>query len=81
VLLTGGLFALLYGIIEGPERGWGSAPVIGGFVIGAGLVALFTAYARKARRPLALATIGVVLMWRTSSEGRLVGREMQSVAD
>jgi MFS family permease len=52
VLLTGGLFALLYGIIEGPGRGWGSAPVIGGFVLGASLVALFTAYAMKAQRPL-----------------------------
>jgi MFS family permease len=51
-LLTGGLFALLYGIVEGPGRGWGSTPVITGFAAGVLLVGLFTAYAWKARRTL-----------------------------
>jgi EmrB/QacA subfamily drug resistance transporter len=40
VLSVGGLAALVYGIIEGPERGWGDAFTAAGLVIGAvGLVA------------------------------------------
>ncbi|WP_213013240.1 MFS transporter [Paractinoplanes toevensis] len=73
VLLTGGLFALLYGIIEGPERGWGSGPVITGFVTGASLVTLFTAYARKARRPLLDPRVFAVPTVRAGAIGVAVG--------
>ncbi len=52
VLLTGGLLALLYGIIEGPDRGWGDRAVLGGFGLGLLGVAVFTAYAWKAERAL-----------------------------
>jgi MFS family permease len=52
VLLTGGLFALLYGIIEGPVRGWGDGAVLGGFGLGLLLLTGFTAYAWKAEHPL-----------------------------
>jgi hypothetical protein len=52
VLLTGGLFALLYGIIEGPGRGWGDGAVLGGFGLGVLLLTAFTAYAWTADRPL-----------------------------
>ena len=31
VLSTIGLVALLYGVIEGPHRGWGSATIVGSF--------------------------------------------------
>ncbi|MEW2518461.1 MFS transporter [Actinacidiphila alni] len=41
LLLVGACVALLVGIVQGPEAGWGSALVIGGF---AGSAALFTAW-------------------------------------
>ncbi|GJF33330.1 MFS transporter [Kitasatospora sp. NE20-6] len=52
VLLTAGTGALLYGIVEGPSRGWASAHVLGGFAAGAALLAGFTRYALTARHPL-----------------------------
>ncbi|WP_202125105.1 MFS transporter [Actinomadura physcomitrii] len=51
-LLTGALFALLFGIIEGSERGWTSAPVLGGFAGAAVLLAVFAAHALRAAHPL-----------------------------
>ncbi|MEU9131977.1 MFS transporter [Kitasatospora sp. NPDC048540] len=51
-LLTGGLAAVLYGIIEGPSHGWASAQVLTAFAAGALLLAAFTGYALRARHPL-----------------------------
>ncbi|WP_207400656.1 MFS transporter [Actinomadura roseirufa] len=51
-MLTLALFALLFGIIEGPERGWSAAPVLGGFACGAALLALFAVYGLRAAHPL-----------------------------
>ncbi|MBM2623659.1 MFS transporter [Actinoplanes sp. LDG1-06] len=51
-LLTGGLFALLFGIIEGPERGWGDVAVLGGFAAGLLLITAFSAYAFRTANPL-----------------------------
>lgn len=48
-LLTGGLVALLFGIIEGPELGWSSAVVLGAFAVSALLLTLFTRYELRAR--------------------------------
>src|SRR5665811_1627793 len=39
-----GLFALFYGLIEGPVRGWDSAPVLGAFVLAAVLLVWFVRY-------------------------------------
>ncbi|MEV5750590.1 MFS transporter [Actinoallomurus sp. NPDC052308] len=47
-----GLFALLYGVIQGPADGWGSGPVITAFVIAAVFVVLFIVAERRARSPL-----------------------------
>jgi Co/Zn/Cd efflux system component len=52
VLLTAGLVAVLFGIIEGTTYGWTSAPVLGAFATGAVLTALFTAHALRSPRPL-----------------------------
>src|SRR6201996_2981719 len=41
LLLTAGSVALLYGIIDGPERGWASWPVLGSLVLAVGLLAGF----------------------------------------
>ncbi|MGH9150813.1 MAG: MFS transporter, partial [Acidimicrobiales bacterium] len=47
-----GLGALVFGIIEGPERGWTSAPVTAAFAAAAlGLVA-FVAWERRTRHPM-----------------------------
>lgn len=46
-----GLFALFYGLIEGPVRGWGSAPVIVAFVLAAALLAYFVLYELRRRFP------------------------------
>nr|WP_279473273.1 MFS transporter [Actinomadura darangshiensis] len=51
-MLTAALFALLFGIIEGPERGWSSPVVLGGFAGAAVLMAVFVLYALRARHPL-----------------------------
>ncbi|WP_285496496.1 MFS transporter [Actinomadura sp. NBRC 104425] len=51
-LLTAALFALLFGIIEGPEHGWSSASVLGAFGCAAVLLAVFAVYAARASHPL-----------------------------
>ncbi|MEZ5296107.1 MAG: MFS transporter [Ilumatobacteraceae bacterium] len=52
VLSLIGIAALLFGIIEGPERGWGDAYVVGGFVLGIGLLAGFVLWERHAEHPM-----------------------------
>jgi len=47
-----GLFALLYAVIQGPTDGWGSAPVVGAFVLAALFVTLFVVAERRVRSPL-----------------------------
>ncbi|MCX3061156.1 MFS transporter [Streptomyces beihaiensis] len=47
-----GAFALLYGVIQGPEDGWGSAGVVVAFVVAAVFLGLFVAAERRARSPL-----------------------------
>ena len=52
VLSLAGLGALVFGIIEGPERGWTSSWVAGAFVVAVlGLVA-FVGWERRARHPM-----------------------------
>jgi EmrB/QacA subfamily drug resistance transporter len=47
-----GFASLLFAIIEGPERGWGDALVIGGFVVAAiGLIG-FVLYERRTDQPM-----------------------------
>ncbi|MEU0334834.1 MFS transporter [Streptomyces sp. NPDC006193] len=52
LLLTAGLVAVLFGIIEGPGHGWTSARILAAFAAGALLVAAFTAHALRSRAPL-----------------------------
>lgn len=46
-----GLFALFYGLIEGPVRGWGSAPVIVSFALAAVLLVWFVLYELRQHFP------------------------------
>ncbi|CNF48735.1 integral membrane transport protein [Mycobacterium tuberculosis] len=51
-VLTAALFALLFGIIEGPERGWSALPVLGALAGAVLLLAVFVRYSLRARHPL-----------------------------
>ncbi|MEZ7158560.1 MFS transporter [Streptomyces sp. MAD19A] len=59
VLSAGGLAALVFGIIEGPVRGWGSGWVLGSFALSAALLTRLVVRERRATRPmLDLALLG-----------------------
>ncbi len=46
-----GLFALFYGLIEGPVRGWDSAPVLVSFALAAALLVYFVVYELRQKFP------------------------------
>jgi EmrB/QacA subfamily drug resistance transporter len=52
VLLTAGSVALLFGIIEGPQDGWGSAQVLGSFAAAVVLLGLFGWYETRRAHPM-----------------------------
>ncbi|WP_329561232.1 MFS transporter [Kitasatospora sp. NBC_01266] len=52
VLLVGASVALLLGIVQGPEAGWGSAVVVAGFACSAVLFATWTLVELKVEHPL-----------------------------
>lgn len=52
LLLTTGLVAVLFGIIEGPTYGWTSPRIVTAFTAGAVLIAAFTRHALRSRTPL-----------------------------
>ncbi len=51
-LVTGGIAAAVYGVSEGPSRGWLSAGTLGAFAAAAVLVAAFVAVERRHPSPL-----------------------------
>jgi MFS transporter, DHA2 family, multidrug resistance protein len=52
VLSLVGLSALLFGIIEGPERGWSSSLVMGSFAVALVVLGAFLAWERRAEHPM-----------------------------
>lgn len=46
------LFTITFTIIEAPARGWGSAPTLAGFGLGAVLLAVFVTVERRAAHPM-----------------------------
>jgi DHA2 family multidrug resistance protein-like MFS transporter len=52
LLSTGGLIAMMYGVIEQPERGWGDPLVWGAMALGAVALAAFFAWTRRTQAPL-----------------------------
>ena len=52
VLSTVGLLALLYGIIEGPSKGWGEPLIVAAFVVAAVLLTLFVLWERRTDHPI-----------------------------
>jgi EmrB/QacA subfamily drug resistance transporter len=69
VLLTVAVFALLFGIIEGPEHGWRSALVLTSFAASAALVTGFTAHAVRTTSPLLDPRIFKITKLRTGTIG------------
>ena len=51
LLSMAGLFALFYGLIEGPEQGWGSVPVVASFVLCAALLTGFVLFELRKKYP------------------------------
>ena len=47
-----GVGALLYGIIEGPEQGWGDSSVVGAFVVAAVMLLIFMWWERRTEHPM-----------------------------
>ena len=52
ITIAAALFALLYAVIQGPTSGWGSAGVIGGFVLSVVFLALFVVVELRSPAPL-----------------------------
>ncbi|WP_328807580.1 MFS transporter [Nonomuraea antri] len=52
VLATAGVSLLAYALIQGPESGWTSAPILVGVVLAAALLAAFLAVERRGADPL-----------------------------
>ena len=52
ILGTGGLLAVVYGIIQGPESGWASAEIITFFAVGVALLAAFGMVEARSSHPM-----------------------------
>ena len=52
VLLSGGLFAVMFGLTRANEAGWTSLPTLACFLVGVAALALFVAVERRVRAPL-----------------------------
>ncbi|AKU18779.1 MFS transporter [Luteipulveratus mongoliensis] len=72
VLLTLSTLALLMGIIEGPERGWASAPVIGAFVACLVLLAAWLRTELRSAQPLLDPRLFRVPALRAACSGMLI---------
>ena len=67
------LFALLYAVIQGAEDDWGSAKVVGGFVVAAVFLAAFVAIERRVSRPLIRLDLFANRMFTVSSIVTVIG--------
>jgi EmrB/QacA subfamily drug resistance transporter len=52
VLSIAGLSAIVWGLIEAPERGWTSATIVGAFAAGAAILAAFTVWEQRTDHPM-----------------------------
>ncbi len=52
VLSIAGLSALVWGLIEAPERGWTDGTILAAFGLGAAVLAAFVAWERRTRHPM-----------------------------
>lgn len=52
LLLASSIGGILYGLIEGPVRGWGSSPIVGAIVTGIALFVIFIGWESRVSSPL-----------------------------
>ncbi|MGZ4688949.1 MAG: MFS transporter [Acidimicrobiia bacterium] len=52
VLSIVGISSLVYGLIQAPDKGWGSAPTLGAFAIAAVVLAVFVAWELRVDEPM-----------------------------
>jgi len=52
LLSIAGLSALVWGLIEAPERGWSSTAILGAFAAGVAILAAFAAWERRVAQPM-----------------------------
>ncbi|MEV5850429.1 DHA2 family efflux MFS transporter permease subunit [Streptomyces sp. NPDC051985] len=52
VLVSGGLFGIVYALVRGNAEGWTSTPVLGGFFAGAAMLVGFVLYELRAEHPM-----------------------------
>ncbi|WP_333740867.1 DHA2 family efflux MFS transporter permease subunit [Streptomyces sp. IBSBF 2806] len=52
LLVSGGLFGIVYALVRGNTDGWTSVPILGGFVAGTGLLIGFVLYELRATHPM-----------------------------
>jgi DHA2 family methylenomycin A resistance protein-like MFS transporter len=52
LLTTAGIALLTFGLIEGPDRGWGSGLIVAAFALAAGCLAVFVRWERRHESPL-----------------------------
>jgi EmrB/QacA subfamily drug resistance transporter len=51
-LVVSGLLVLLYGVIDGPERGWMTPPILASLLIGAALLVMFVVWELRTANPM-----------------------------
>jgi len=51
-LSTAGLSAIVWGLIEAPDRGWGSSAILAAFAAGAAIMGAFVAWERRSAHPM-----------------------------
>jgi EmrB/QacA subfamily drug resistance transporter len=52
VLVSGGLFGIVWGLVRGNQVGWGSAEIVGALVVGAVVLAAFVVWELRAPAPM-----------------------------
>ena len=51
-LVVSGLLVLLYGVIDGPERGWLTTPILASLLVGAALLVMFVVWEVRTANPM-----------------------------
>ncbi|MBB2742033.1 UNVERIFIED_ORG: EmrB/QacA subfamily drug resistance transporter [Microbispora rosea subsp. rosea] len=72
---VGGLALLMFGVMRGPEQGWGAAPVFGALAAGAVLLVAFALVERRSDRPV----LDLTLVGNVSFMGWCLGTLATSV--
>lgn len=52
LLVSGGLFGVVFALVRGNTDGWSSAPILTGFIVGAALLPAFVMYELRATQPM-----------------------------